>query len=76
MNVAVRGIEGQISHGNSFHSDRHPHLEAGESGGRESRIKIVSLNDACPLPRCYTGPDIVMPLEAVPRPAVKSSQLV
>ena len=33
MNVAVRGIEGQISHGNSFHRDRHPHLEAGESGG-------------------------------------------
>lgn len=28
MNLAIRGIEGQIAHGNSFHNDRHPDLQA------------------------------------------------
>ena len=28
MNLAIRGIEGQIAHGNSFHNDRHPDLNA------------------------------------------------
>ena len=28
MNLAIRGIEGQISHGDSFHNDQHPDLRA------------------------------------------------
>ena len=28
MNLAIRGIEGQIAHGDSFHADRHPDLRA------------------------------------------------
>ena len=28
MNLAIRGIEGQINHGDSFHNDRHPDLKA------------------------------------------------
>ena len=28
MNLAIRGIEGQISHGDTFHDDRHPDLKA------------------------------------------------
>ncbi len=28
MNLAIRGIEGQIAHGDTFHNDRHPDLEA------------------------------------------------
>ena len=28
MNLAICGIEGQIAHGDSFHNDRHPDLEA------------------------------------------------
>ena len=28
MNLAIRGIEGQIDHGDSFHDDRHPDLKA------------------------------------------------
>ena len=28
MNLAIRGIEGQIEHGDSFHNDRHPDLKA------------------------------------------------
>ena len=28
MNLAIRGIEGQIAHGDSFHNDRHPDLNA------------------------------------------------
>ena len=28
MNLAIRGIEGQIGHGDSFHNDRHPDLKA------------------------------------------------
>lgn len=28
MNLAIRGIEGQITHGNSFHNDQHPDLRA------------------------------------------------
>ncbi|MCY4532052.1 MAG: class I SAM-dependent DNA methyltransferase [Gammaproteobacteria bacterium] len=28
MNLAIRSIEGQIAHGNSFHNDRHPDLKA------------------------------------------------
>ena len=28
MNLAVRGIEGQIAHGDTFHNDRHPDLRA------------------------------------------------
>ena len=28
MNLAIRGIEGQIAHGDSFHHDRHPDLRA------------------------------------------------
>ena len=28
MNLAIRGIEGQIAHGDSFHHDRHPDLKA------------------------------------------------
>lgn len=28
MNLAIRGIEGQIGHGDTFHNDRHPDLKA------------------------------------------------
>ena len=28
MNLAIRGIGGQIAHGNTFHNDRHPDLKA------------------------------------------------
>ena len=28
MNLALRGIEGNIAHGDSFHNDRHPDLKA------------------------------------------------
>ena len=28
MNLAIRGIEGRIAHGDSFHGDRHPDLKA------------------------------------------------
>ena len=28
MNLAIRGIEGEIAHGDSFHNDRHPDLKA------------------------------------------------
>ncbi len=28
MNLAIRGIEGQIAHGDTFHEDRHPDLKA------------------------------------------------
>ena len=28
MNLAIRGIGGEIAHGNSFHDDRHPDLKA------------------------------------------------
>ncbi len=28
MNLAIRGIEGQIAHGDTFHEDRHPDLRA------------------------------------------------
>jgi len=28
MNLAIRGIEGQIAHGDTFHNDRHPDLRA------------------------------------------------
>ncbi len=28
MNLAIRGIEGRIAHGDSFHNDRHPDLRA------------------------------------------------
>ena len=28
MNLAIRGIEGQVAHGDSFHADRHPDLKA------------------------------------------------
>ena len=28
MNLALRGIEGQVAHGDSFHNDRHPDLRA------------------------------------------------
>ncbi len=28
MNLAIRGIEGQVAHGDSFHNDRHPDLRA------------------------------------------------
>ena len=28
MNLAIRGIEGQIGHGDTFHDDRHPDLKA------------------------------------------------
>jgi type I restriction enzyme M protein len=28
MNLAIRGIEGKIAHGDSFHNDRHPDLKA------------------------------------------------
>ena len=28
INLAIRGIEGQIAHGDSFHNDRHPDLKA------------------------------------------------
>ena len=28
MNLAIRGISGQITHGDSFHNDRHPDLKA------------------------------------------------
>ena len=29
MNRAIRGIDGQIAHGDTFHADRHPDLDAG-----------------------------------------------
>jgi type I restriction enzyme M protein len=28
MNRAIRGIDGQIAHGDTFHNDRHPDLKA------------------------------------------------
>ncbi len=28
MNLAIRGVEGQIAHGDTFHNDRHPDLRA------------------------------------------------
>jgi type I restriction enzyme M protein len=28
MNLAIRGIDGQITHGDTFHNDRHPDLKA------------------------------------------------
>ena len=28
MNLAIRGIDGQLAHGDSFHNDRHPDLKA------------------------------------------------
>jgi type I restriction enzyme M protein len=28
MNLAIRGIDGQIAHGDTFHDDRHPDLKA------------------------------------------------
>lgn len=28
MNLAIRGIDGQIGHGDTFHNDRHPDLRA------------------------------------------------
>ena len=28
MNLAIRGIEGRVAHGDSFHADRHPDLKA------------------------------------------------
>ncbi len=28
MNLAIRGIEGQVAHGDTFHNDRHPDLRA------------------------------------------------
>ncbi len=28
MNLAIRGIEGRIAHGDGFHNDRHPDLKA------------------------------------------------
>ena len=28
MNIAIRGIDGQIAHGDTFHNDRHPDLKA------------------------------------------------
>ncbi len=28
MNLAIRGIEGQLAHGDTFHNDRHPDLKA------------------------------------------------
>ncbi len=28
MNLAIRGIEGQVAHGDTFHNDRHPDLKA------------------------------------------------
>ena len=28
MNLAIRGIDGQVAHGDSFHNDRHPDLKA------------------------------------------------
>ena len=28
MNLAIRGIEGQVAHGDTFHDDRHPDLKA------------------------------------------------
>ena len=28
MNLSIRGIEGQVAHGDSFHDDRHPDLKA------------------------------------------------
>ena len=31
MNLAIRGIEGQIEHGDSFHNDRHPALTGGHA---------------------------------------------
>jgi type I restriction-modification system DNA methylase subunit len=29
INLAIRGIDGQIGHGDTFHNDRHPDLKAG-----------------------------------------------
>ena len=42
MNLAIRGIEGQIAHGDSFHNDRHPDLKAdlhpGQSAVQHQRL--------------------------------------
>ena len=36
MNLAIRGIEGQIAHGNSFHNDRHREQESRRAGKRQA----------------------------------------
>ena len=35
MNLAIRGIEGQIAHGDSFHNDRHADLKADSIDARK-----------------------------------------
>ncbi|MBI3147728.1 MAG: N-6 DNA methylase, partial [Betaproteobacteria bacterium] len=52
MNLAIRGIEGRIEHGDTFHNDRHPDLKAdyilangsmssNQSGEGEIRMAII-----------------------------------
>ena len=41
MNLAIRGIEGQIEHGDSFHDDRHPG-PAGRLHPRQSATLTIS----------------------------------
>ena len=41
MNLAVRGIEGQIAHGDTFHNDRRPDLKAAPLGvGLADRLEL------------------------------------
>ena len=42
MNLAIRGIEGQIEHGDSFHNDRHPDLRA-DLHPRQSALQRLGL---------------------------------
>ncbi len=42
MNLAIRGIEGQIAHGDSFHNDRHPGPE-GRLHPRQSALQRLRL---------------------------------
>ena len=59
MNLAIRGIEGQIEHGDSFHNDRHPDLRADyilakmESAKTESR-SLAAQRDTL-LPKLVSG---------------------
>ena len=60
MNLAIRGIEGQIAHGDTFHDDRHPDLKAdfilanppfnvSDWGGE--RLRTTSAGTTAPRPR-------------------------
>jgi type I restriction enzyme M protein len=40
MNLAIRGIDGQIAHGDTFHADRHPDLKARENVRAQLRVLV------------------------------------